>query len=351
MSEELKQNTFERDFSLDLIKLVSCILIIMLHSPFLYEGMPLYIYRSITAVAVPTFMAVSGYLIFYRKSDYGHILKQVFRLSIVFIIWWVVYVVVYYDGNEQLYRFAISNSEGWHLWYLVIYIKILLFYPFVKLLSDNKKLAGVYSILWVVLVALRFTLGCIGFQDIYLRVFNLPLFQYTGYLGGTILGYYPTECLGFYVGGGLFISFLKNKDSRIRAFIAMVGIVSVAATVVMIYSAVRIGGETYFDYALQPMQINVVVTTISFIASMLLVSESITSNNIRWIVTYLSEKTFGVYIIHSLIYRFLRNVISGENLGGYQRNRMICLLTICLSFSIVSLVHRLVPYKIRRYIF
>ena len=309
----------ERDFSLDLIKVTSCILIVILHSPFLCEGLLLYVYRAITAVAVPSFMAVSGYLIFYyRNMKYRNILKQALRLTGVFLVWWCVYTLVNYNGSEPLIFWAIRNSEGWHLWYLVIYIKILLFYPFIRIIADSRRLAVIFSVLWLILVSIRFTLGCIGVDSIFLRPFNFPMFEYTGYLGGTIMGYYPTECLGLFIGGGMLISWLKKTSIKAKVLISLLGLTGIVVTAIMVTMTIRIGGKSYFDYALQPLQINVVITSIGFIAFMLLISHYIDkrmyAQKFHTIITAASQKTLGVYVVHPLIYRIIRMV--PENSGG-----------------------------------
>lgn len=71
-----------RNTRLDVLKVVCCILVIVLHSPQLCGGVVGEFIRALTAVAVPTFMAISGYLIFYVKEYTG---KKYFKILIKYM--------------------------------------------------------------------------------------------------------------------------------------------------------------------------------------------------------------------------------------------------------------------------
>lgn len=64
-----------RNTRLDVLKVVCCILVIVLHSPQLCGGVVGEFIRALTAVAVPTFMAISGYC-FLCTYDNGRILLE-----------------------------------------------------------------------------------------------------------------------------------------------------------------------------------------------------------------------------------------------------------------------------------
>ena len=311
----------KRDASLDLIKFVSCIFIVILHSPAIAQGSVFVIIRSITSVAVPAFMAVTGYLILYSKQrDYKDVIKRSFlRYVVLFLVWWIVYVGFNYRMSEQsisIFRYGVQNAEGWHLWYLYVYLKILLIYPFVRLITNNRKLSLAFSLIWLVLVPVRFSVGSLlQIDDIFLRWLNLPGFQYDGYIGGTLMGYYPSECLGMFIGGGFLIDTLKERNTRVRSTCLLIGLTGLISTVLGTIFIVKTVGDNYFDFGLQPLQLNVVMATTGYIAVCLWISETIQrtrfSNFYTHTVEALSKKTLGVYCIHILILRLMRNVIGG----------------------------------------
>lgn len=324
----------KRDAALDLIKFVSCIFIVVLHSPAIVEGPAFVIIRSITSVAVPAFMAVTGYLVLYsEQKGYIDVIRRSFaRYAVVFLIWWCIYVICSYstsDNTIPIFRYAVQNAEGWHLWYLYVYLKILLIYPFVRLITNNRKIALAFSLIWIALVPLRFSVGSLlRVEDIFLRWLNLPGFQYDGYIGGTMMGYYPSECLGMFVGGGLLISVIKKGNFKVGNVCFMIGVTGLVSTIIGTKYIVSVAGNDYFDFALQPLQLNVVMAATGFIAICLLISERIEQakfgNFYTKAVAKLSQKTLGVYCIHGLILRLMRHVI-GVTWGGVQTGSYVFL--------------------------
>lgn len=319
----------KRDTSLDFVKTVSCILIVILHSGTLAPTNAFAFIRAITAVAVPAFMAVTGYLVLYKKQkDYKYILKNSFiRYAMVFMIWWTIYILRSYLGGQgevSLFYYAFQNAEGWHLWYLFLYLKILLLYPFIRLITNDKQISIAFSFIWLALVPLRFSLGSLlQIDDIFLRWMNLPGFQYDGYIGGTLMGYYPTECLGLFVGGGLLIKTLKEQGEKFRIICYAIGIAGIVSTTIGTIFIIRTVGDNYFDYGLQPLQLNVVMATVGFIAICLYTSSKLEEGKhgktYARIITSLSEKTLGVYCIHPLVSSLLQQEIEG---GGTTKTEL-----------------------------
>ena len=137
-------NSTNRIFELDFFKIVCCILVIVIHSygEFLPHSM-MGILDALTAVAVPGFMMVSGYLLFFTpEKKYDKIIKgPILRFCSIFIIWFLVYIYEAYMLNHSVDvgSLMLNNSEGWHLWYIKIYIQILICYPIIKCINNNEK--------------------------------------------------------------------------------------------------------------------------------------------------------------------------------------------------------------------
>lgn len=193
------ENFSNRNIVFDIIRIICCVMVVVIHMPEFYGPQYRILVHVMTHYAVPCFMAVSGYLIFFRREyKYKEILAGPFkRYLFIFIIWATVYLVYNYeftDKTESFWRYAIVNSEVWHLWYIKVYLQILIVYPLVRAITSKKDLALFYSVLWFVFLPVRFTLGHIpGVEFIFLRVIQLPFFQYSGPIGGTLFAYYPTS--------------------------------------------------------------------------------------------------------------------------------------------------------------
>lgn len=89
--------TSNREFALDFIRCICCILVVLLHTPSFCSIEMKVLYRSVTAVAVPCFMAISGYLLFYRiEYNYKNLIKSIIRYAVIFLIWSTLYNIYYY---------------------------------------------------------------------------------------------------------------------------------------------------------------------------------------------------------------------------------------------------------------
>lgn len=105
-----KDMSRKRDASLDLIKFVSCIFIVILHSPAIAQGSVFVIIRSITSVAVPAFMAVIGTIFIVRTvgDNYFNFGLQPLQLNVVMVT--TGYIAVCLWISETIQRTRFSNS-------------------------------------------------------------------------------------------------------------------------------------------------------------------------------------------------------------------------------------------------
>lgn len=332
-----------RNTRLDVLKVVCCILVIVLYSPQLCGGVVGEFIRALTAVAVPTFMAISGYLIFYVKEYTG---KKYFKILIkymtIFLIWDAIYLTYAYISSQEempFMQYAIINSEGWHLWYLKVYVQILLAYPIIRAITKERKLCILFSLIWLVMIPLKYSMATyFGIDGIYLRLLQLPFFQFSGVVSGTTMGYYPTECLGYFILGGLLIDLVEKSDKYKIAMI-IIGLVGLMMTMF---------GQRYSETASQPLQLSVFFMMTGFISLMYL--PHIKTGRITQNIVWMSDKTLGVYIIQGFTLRLSKHIISKILLGSSIENIMICLLTIISSFIIVAIIHKVIPSKICQYI-
>lgn len=177
-----------------------------------------------------------------------------------------------------------------------------------------------------------------GIDGIYLRLLQLPFFQFSGAVSGTTMGYYPTECLGYFILGGLLIDLVEKSDKYKIAMI-IIGLVGLMMTMF---------GQRYSETASQPLQLSVFFMMTGFISLMYL--PNIKTGRITQNIVWMSDKTLGVYIIQGFTLRFSKHIISKILLGSSIENIMICLLTIISSFIIVAIIHKVIPSKICQYI-
>lgn len=206
--EETRIYNDSRSVFIDILKVLSCLGVISIHYSAFYGTNLICIFRPLVSFSVTCFMAVSGYLLFFRKQyNDGDIYKRILpKYIVMFLLWLIIYSYRGWNLSgrmEPLLLYFCENSEGGHLWYLKIYISILLVYPIIRAITDSKKVCYFYAVMWLVFISVRYTLGWwLQIDNIYLRLIQMPFFQYSGFLGGTTKGYYPMECLGLFILGG-----------------------------------------------------------------------------------------------------------------------------------------------------
>lgn len=211
MGETKTSNKFRSVF-IDILKVLSCLGVISIHYSAFYGTSFICVFRPLVCFSVTCFMAVSGYLLFFRKQYTGmEIYKKILpRYIILFLVWLIIYSLRGWSlsgRTDSFFKYFCENAEGGHLWYLKVYIQILLVYPIIKaIIVYSKKVCMFYAAMWLVFISIRYTLGWwLQIDNVYLRLIQLPFFQYTGFLGGTTKGYYPMECLGLFIlGGGIY---------------------------------------------------------------------------------------------------------------------------------------------------
>lgn len=211
--------TAGRNLRLDFIKGVACFLIVFLHNSCFTYGTEIHntydlliiMGRVFVAVGVPAFMGISGYfMFFYKEREFSYGFKALPRYLIMLILWAAVYFVVGYMIHGGDFTLAGIMDGIWgidktfgHLWYIKLYVVILATFPLVGLLTQNMRVLKFYIGMWLSFFSLRFTLGiAVGiFPNIMpmLQLFQLPFFEYKGYVGGSLNSEFPMAYVGPFI--------------------------------------------------------------------------------------------------------------------------------------------------------
>lgn len=361
-----KETNFERNIEIDVIRIICCMMVVMIHMPKFYDSEIRIIVDVITHCAVPCFMAISGYLLFFRREySYKQVLLGPFKkYLILFLIWMAIYIGYNYsntDKTEAFWRYAITNSEGWHLWYLKVYLQIIVVYPIIKAITSKKELTLFYSVFWFVFLPVRFSIGHIpGVEFTFLRVIQLPFFQYSGTIGGTVLGYHPTECVGLFIAGGGYLKYLeelRKKEEHSDKFrhklgcFVVVGLIGFIIALTATHAAARVDEALYLA-SITCFHFYFLMIAIGLIAAVYLTQSFIDNDLFCYVVRTLSDRTLGVYILHPLICSLLTKWLFLTGLkAGNGRNMIIVIFTFLLSFLVVTILHLILPKKVVRYIF
>lgn len=361
-----------RNVRLDFLRIVCCVLIVCMHNTYLtsktllitenrdYSVIAL---RMITRVAVPVFMGLSGYfMFFFKERDFFYGIKRAPRYIVMLVVWSIFYLLIGFDflshGKTISYLLGVFDKTLWHLWYLKLYVVILITFPIVKAITANARVLRYYIIMWFVLFSLRFTLGIakgvIPSVESILQLVQFPLFEYKGYVGGTLGSEWPTAYMGVFVVVGAFINLMEQKklSKEKTLLVIIIGGISFflaeAATI-----GLALWKTEYMPYFEEPVEVHVVLMSLGFIALFYTFPMEKFLEKNQKMISKLAECTLGVYIIHEYVRTLWWKSLAWEHIQGlniFIVNVVSYIINIMFSFLIVLLIRKIVPQKIVQYL-
>lgn len=306
------ENNKSRDISLDILRIIACLMVIFCHtameglynySPRSYTWTFLNFYDTIGRPCVPLFIMISGSLFLRKKRiDVRQLwLKNILHLFLVYVVWVIFYAVMNNGLHKSitdpllLWNEITGPEPQFHLWYLRMLLNLYAIAPLLWLLvrAMDRKMFRYFFLLFFFFGITRFTLSYLPFLPKWiLEQINLFIeMDLVGFAGYFILGYYLTE-YGMY----------EKSSSRICGCIYVVTLFLAAGLNQWIAAAQNWPTEALYGHFSLPVAIEAVSL---FLFVRYKYSEvSFTSNAGRWIIR-ISESTLFVYLIHEFILKRL----------------------------------------------
>lgn len=321
-SSGVKQ-TKKRDASIELIRIVACITVVLTHLSLnvfdqyhsqvdwsrLFE-------KCFFTDGVPVFYMIMGFFIANGRS-YKKMWSNTFKKIILPVLFYIGFAQIFYMFiiNKQSIGWCLENAfvnlniEGFfrtiitgdvthinslcaHLWYVVSYVKIIIWIPVLWLIckdEENPKLARRIII----------TLGIVAMiiKDIQ-RFVTLPIGA------ANVFEMVDIDILYVLLGYELFIHKDKIKNNKKLCVIAGLLFVVVNAIrykIEMQYMVINnfydiVGRESFVDW--KNTSLNIISGLSMFIA---LYSFDIKNEKLSKIINWIADKTFGIYLIHYLL--------------------------------------------------
>lgn len=296
----------KRDYSIDFLRIISSIMVIVIHiccykwyelSPDSFSWKTFNVYDSFVRPAVPLFIMISGIFFLSKKITIKQVLKKYsLRLVIIYIFWSFIYAL--FSVRKETFSFILvkqiikSTIEGpFHFWFIPTIVGLYLLSPILKLIVDkmNEDLKKYFVILFIVSSFFE-TLGKMSFlpEITYITSFVniLPLkliLQFSSY---------------FILGHILYNSNIKIENKKL--FFGY--LINVILCFTFTYLVCKHNGAN--DSSLyQEFSIFTLLEAISLFLIFKNIKNSTffeKEKNIK-IISFLSSKTFGIYIIHFLI--------------------------------------------------
>jgi surface polysaccharide O-acyltransferase-like enzyme len=327
-----------RDFSLDALKALSIVMVVMIHisaTGFVVFGdqwIAAMFFDCISRIAVPVFFMVTGALLLRKRHPLSEIFVRIRIVGIPLLAWSIIYSAVAGDigqsGAVELF-WRVVQGPVLHLWYIYALIGAYLFLPLTSAvyLSLNKKERIYLLVLW-------FIGASVG-----------PLFQeLTGKaLTGIDLSYLPIY-FGYMLAGAVITDALAGRvEQKVKWISLVVWLVSTAVTIYATYSDSVANNKVVSSYIFYYSP----SVLISALAAFTLLKLSCRNNDrgaARSCIAYLGSQTLGVYLCHMIPLQILPDVISRTSgVSPWIWYPLIAFLGVFISLGMVEVIQR-IPY-------
>ena len=287
MRVPVSRNIIVRDHSLDVIRLLACMMIVMMHSPMPgldTPGMVLSGISYLTASGIGLFFMISGALLLKRNVDKPFETRTFLQRRFIKILIPLVFWSLVGWGLEQC---GIKNSELSILWFMYSLAGMYLLTPVLSrwLTIANVKEMEFYLLLWLVTL-------CVPFVKLFFP-FNESdtswLYYFHGYVGYFVLGFYLKH-------------YWEQQMSmwRMMALLVFFIVISVILPITLLELNVKVDFYSLFWYLSITVALQCVVWWIVVKRLMRKVSK------VPSFVVELSKLSFGIYLVHILV---MRNIL------------------------------------------
>lgn len=329
----MKNNMSNRKIYLDVIRILACVMVVLMHSPM--EGASGALQNAINALTSPCiglFFMVSGALLLPCEGGWGFVRKRFSKVLVPTLVWTAFYIaanifIKHQDPSllpKQILSLPFSPQGHGILWFMYTLCGLYLLAPIISpwLKSASKKDMKILLLIWG--ITLLFPL-----LDPWLQISkttSAPLYYFTGYAGYFILGYYFSR-------HGISISIGK------AAILALL--------VLACWGAVRFFPTGIkFEEAISYLSLPTVVLTVVYFCVFEKIGKKIRSDSaLARTLEVLSGLSFGVYLLHIF---FIRYILWGRMPGGAVQIAVTAAVTLVACFAVCWVISKISfsPYLI-----
>lgn len=312
----------ERNYSIDVARVISCFLVIMTHVSaywsykFQSEWEVVNFYNSLSRCAVPVFVMISGALLIKKEIDIVSFYKSKLPKSILYLFSWsLLYYILFKDGQKDPFDFIrtlLTKQTMYHLWYLYFLVGMYIFTPFISLIYYSVKPEKVLLLITVVIAVYQLNL----------------LHSLTGLNLAGKFNLSTLMSLSWYMIIGKYIQDI-NLSEKFRPAIILSFIIAILLTALFnsLHShSVGKPVSTFLD--------NYAINTAIAAAALFTLCKAYNNNYINKASSKISNYTFAIYCIHPAILIPLRPYVWEYRWGGNMAVYLplICILMFILSF-------------------
>ena len=321
-----------RNINLDLIKVISCVGVVLLHTEmggFKETGswnFSTYLYYLGT-YSIPLFFIVNGYLLLgKREITYSYILQKVKWILITVISWtfivWVIKLDFVVNPVKKMIGSLVQKGYFFQFWFFGALILIYLCLPMLKKFFYSKR-RYLYILSILLVIGLIFELTNI--------VLQMPIQTYV------IQTFRLWTWFFYYLLGGYIAQFtMEELKSRFKSWMKIVSILLLLISPIILFFIAK---TTYHNLFAEYFYDILFVKVVSLGFFLTILSLSLNQDRNKWIV-FLANQTMGVFIIHTYIMKVWEKLFGFNFVGAYL---LFALFTLSVSFIIVGMLMK-IPY-------
>lgn len=332
------------DVSADIIRIIAAFFVVLSHATdrfVLYTVLKkslawniIYYFNTLSHVAVPLFIMLSGYLIL-RKEKIENIKifykRRFSRILLPFIFWTVVYTGydISWDKTRLTAQYVLQrlwNGDLWHLYFLIVILELYLISPILMRLTESLSTKNKAILFWS-LIAFSILCSLLNIYNIDFKRSSLTMFI-------------PYISI-FYAG-----AYLREVSIRKKYIPILLAIYFILPAIANHIGNGVLGAFIVLNYSptLLPMTLSLFLVLKNIRQSF---KKQFLSGYAQKIIAFAASTTFGIFLVHALV---LDKVFSYFHLLPWEIHAPLvfyaCLpaiLTFVISFFVVIVIRR-IPY-------
>ena len=334
--------TKERLPSLDVIRVLACLMVVFVHSPMKAElttATDTYLLGPLTYLMSPCnglFFMISGALLLKpRDVKYNQFLKhRMPKVAIPVIVWSVIYMAIvcltkipqgerisYLGHNIVTILFSSSEDVNGTLWFMYALIGIYLLVPIITpwWQRASKREIEFYLVIWLIAMCLPYLQMFFGIADDETSL----LYYFSGYLGYFVLGAYLRR-----------FDIAHSKMRNVIFICAAIGALALPAAVIL--TTGNTGNGILWSLSISSAS----MATVWFV--LIMRSRFCNApNRLTIFVAWLSPLTFGIYLMHVLFMKTIKGSGMFADAQYIISIPAISIMTFALAAFFSWLIHKL----------
>ena len=321
-----------RNINLDLIKVLACIGVVLLHTTMIgfketgSWNLLAYLYYLGT-YSIPLFFMVNGYLLLGKKEiSYSYILHKVKWVLTIVSSWTIIVWLFKRDFTvnpiKKIVGSLIQKGYFFQFWFFGALILIYLCLPILSKFLNSKR-RYLYILALLIVIGFIVELANIFFQRP-LQTHVMQTFRlWTWFF--------------YYILGGYIAQFnVDNLKYRFKNWMKIVSMLLVLISPIILFFLAK---NTYHNLFAEYFYDILFVKFTSLGIFLMVLTLSLNENGSKWIVS-LSNQTMGVFVIHTYVMKIWEKLIAFSFTGAYL---WFAIFTLSISFIVIGILMR-IPY-------